>query len=329
VPEIVSLRPLLAVPGGRVSIYGGPFAVDFRHPPMVRVGAHDARVVFAAPDQVSFVVPPALDPGQVPIRVNDAPGSAPLLEIGASIATGVHQVDNPAIGADGRVYLTCSGTRGQQTPVSVYRVHESGLREVFVTGLTNATSMAVGPDGYLYVTSRFDGTVSRVHEDGTAEVVASDLGIACGLAFGPDGTLFVGDRSGTVFRVDASGEARTLATLPPSVAAYHLAADGEGTLYVTGPTLASRDQVYRIAQDGTVAVMATGFGRPQGLAVGPRGDLFVVEALAGAAGLYRLRPDGAELVVAATSLVGVAFDPRGGVVVASGEAAWRFAAVPA
>jgi sugar lactone lactonase YvrE len=209
--------------------------------------------------------------------------------------------------------------------VSIYRVHDSGLREVFVTGLTNATSLAIGPDGLLYVTSRFDGTVSRVHEDATTEVVASDLGIACGLAFGPDGTMYVGDRSGTVFRVDPSGEARPLASLPPSVAAYHLAADRASNVYVTGPTLAPCDHVYRIAPDGTVDIIASGFGRPQGLAVGPRGDLFVVEALAGVAGLYRLRPEGAELVVAATELVGVAFDPRGGLVVASDDAAWRFA----
>jgi sugar lactone lactonase YvrE len=325
IPDITALVPLLAVPGGRVTLYGGPFATDGPRLPALRVGGRDARVVLATPTRLSFLVPPDSDEGPQPVRLDGRPGSAVILEVGTCIASGIHQVDSPAIAPDGTVYVTCSGGRGQQTPVSVYRVHESGLREVFVTGLTNATSMAVGPDARLYVSSRFDGTVSRVDEGGHAEVVASDLGIACGLAFGPDGAMFVGDRSGTVFRVEPSGETRTLARLPPSVAAYHLAAGRDGVLFVTGPTLAPRDVVYRIAPGGDVSVLAAGFGRPQGLAIGPTGELHIVEALAGAAGLYRLdaeeRP---HLVIAAPSLVGAAFHPGGGIVVASNDAAWRF-----
>ena len=61
--------------------------------------------------------------------------------------------------------------------------------------------------------------------------------------------------------------------------------------------------------------MYSGFGRPQGIAFDSQGALYVVEALAGSNGLYRVRPDGsAELIVAGQSLVGVAFDPTGGLV---------------
>jgi sugar lactone lactonase YvrE len=290
----------------------------------------EARVVFATPHQMSIVVPADLDGGRVSVRIDDAPGASVLLEVGVPVATGIHQVDSPAIAPDGTLFVTCSGTRGQQTPVSVYRVHDTGLREMFVTGLTNATSMAFAPDGSLYVSSRFDGTVSRVDDQGRVEVVASDLGIACGIAFAPDGTMFVGDRTGTVFRIDPTGDAQTMATLPPSVAAYHLAADARGVLYVAGPTLAPRDDIYRIAPDGTVSVFVRGFGRPQGMAVDARGRLLVVEALAGAAGLYAVDEDGrVELLLAAPSLVGVAVASRGGLVVASNDTAWRFPGLPA
>src|SRR5581483_4263312 len=101
--------------------------------------------------------------------------------------------------------------------------------------------------------------------------------------------LFVGDRSGTIFRVDPAGRATTFATLPSSVAAFHLAMGPDGALYVTGPTLSSYDALYRIDHDGVVTTTYTGFGRPQGLAFDRHGTLFVVEALAGSSGVYRFR----------------------------------------
>ena len=140
----------------------------------------------------------------------------------------------------------------------------------------------------------------------------------------PDGTLFVGDRSGTIFRVDAHGHADTFASVPASVAAFHLAIGPDSALYVTAPTLSSYDPVYRVSADGAVTPAYTGFGRPQGLAFDPSGTLFVVEALAGVSGLYRLAAGGApELVLAGPGLVGVAFDSQGGLVVCSNETAYR------
>ena len=49
-----------------------------------------------------------------------------------------------------------------------------------------------------------------------------------------------------------------------------------------------------------------------------------VEALAGVSGLYRVPPSSEpELVVAGPGLVGVAFSPEGGIVVASNDTAYR------
>ena len=247
-----------------------------------------------------------------------------MVDIAAAFATGLHQVDNPVFDRDGNLYVTYSGTRGQQVPVSIFRVRPNGTRETFSSGIVNPTSMALDPDGRLYVSSRFEGTVYRVAADGTPEPFARDLGVACGLAFASDGTLFVGDRSGTIFRVDRNGRAETFASLPASVAAFHLAIGLDGVLYVAAPTLSSYDAVYRVDPDRTVTPCHTRFGRPQGIAFGPAGNLFVVEALAGVSGLYRLPAAGApELVLAGPGLVGVAFGPRGGLVVCSNETAYR------
>jgi sugar lactone lactonase YvrE len=274
---------------------------------------------------LAAVVPAGLDAGRAPVRVGS--GTA-YIDIAAPFATGLHQVDNPVFDRDGNLYVTYSGTRGQQVPVSIFRVRANGTRETFSSGIVNPTSMAIDPEGKLYVSSRFEGIVYRVASDGTAETFASDLGVACGLAFASDGTLFVGDRSGTIFRVDRKGQATTFSTLPASVAAFHLAFGPDRALYVTGPTLSSYDSVYRIDESGTVTTRYSGFGRPQGVAFDPQGALHVVEALAGASGLYRLSSDGEpELVLAGPGLVGVAFDLHGGIVVTSNDTAYRLSRI--
>jgi sugar lactone lactonase YvrE len=247
--------------------------------------------------------------------------------VGAPLATGLHQVDNPAFDSHGNLYVTFSGSRGQQAPVSIYVVRPDGSREPFVTDLANPTSLAFDATGRLHVSSRFDGSIHRVDRDGSVTQVATDLGIACGIAFASDGSLYVGDRSGSILRVH-DGRATLFASLPASVAAFHLAFGPDGWLYVTAPTLSARDCVYRIDPEGLIEVFYEGFGRPQGLAFDASGHLYVVDALAGGGGLYRLRldaPGEAEQVVAGGALVGLAFDPRGGVVLASSDTIYRLA----
>jgi sugar lactone lactonase YvrE len=169
--------------------------------------------------------------------------------------------------------------------------------------------------------------VFRLGENDRAELYASELGVPTGLAFGPEGALFVGDRSGSILRVMPDKRVDIFATLPPSVAAFHLAFGPDACLYVTAPTFAMHDPVYRITPDRLVETLYDGFGRPQGLAFDSAGLLYVVEALAGSSGLYRLdisrSPVVPELVLSAPALVGVALDPHGGLVLATNDTVWR------
>jgi len=323
--SVTAVHPHLAIEGGRVTIEGAQFPVDRPRLPDVRIADIPARVVYASPAAVSLIVPPGItESGRAPVRIEGVAGETPFIEVAAPLATGLHQVDNPVFDRDGNLYVTYSGTRGQQVPVSIFRVRPNGTRETFSSGIVNPTSMAFDRHERLYVSSRFEGTVYRVTADGTAEPFATDLGVACGLAFAPDGTLFVGDRSGTIFRVSQDGHASAFASLPASVAAFHLAIGPDGALYVSAPTLSSYDVVYRISPEGTVTTQVAGFGRPQGIAFDASGTLHVVEALAGVSGLYRVPSHGApELVLAGPGLVGVAFDPRGGIVVCSNDTAYK------
>jgi len=319
-PHITSVHPGWAVAGGRVTVEGRDFDLDTL--PNVLVGTRPARIVFASSRALTVVVPDGVE-GRVPVHLEGA-NSEITLHVGTPVATGLHQVDSPVVDRDGNLYVTYSGTRNEQAPVSIFRVGADGSREPFASGIPNPTSMAFDPSGQLYVSSRFEGRVYRVSSTGQVAVAATELGVASGIAFDGDGQLFVGDRSGTIFRMDAADHTVVHASLPQSIAAFHLAHGPDGCLYVTAPTLAPADVVYRISPSGTVDVVRTGFGRPQGLGFDAQGTLHVVEALAGAAGLYRLPLRGpAELVLAAASLVGVAFGPGGGIVVTSNDTAYR------
>src|SRR2546428_11755636 len=326
--RLAAIHPLWAIEGGRITVAGTDFPIDRPQLPEVRIGEAPARVVYASPAAISAIVPAGLEGGPTTVRIEGVAGETGFIDVAAPFATGLHQVDNPVFDRDGNLYVTYSGTRGQQVPVSIFRVRPNGTRETFSSGIVNPTSMALDPQGRLYVSSRFEGTVYRVAADGSVEVFANDLGVACGLAFAGDGTLFVGDRSGTIFRVDRDGKATTFASLPASVAAFHLAFGPDAALYVTGPTLSSYDSVYRIDTSGNVTTRYAGFGRPQGVAFDTHGTLHVVEALAGVSGLYRVPASGdPELVLAGPGLVGVAFDPRGGLVVSSNDTAYRLARI--
>lgn len=323
-PRVTGVRPLCAIEGGWLTISGSGFAVD--PPPDVTIGTMAARVAAASSREMRVCVPSGLDGGRTALRLASTPGETLYVDIGSPVATGVHQVDNPVFDRHGNLFVTFSGSRGQQAPVSIYIVRPDGSREPFVTGLPNPTSMAFDPTDHLFVSSRFDGSVYKVAPDGAATIVATDLGVACGIAFDRDGVLFVGDRSGSILRVE-HGRAATFATLPPSVAAFHVAFAPDGSLFVAAPTLSTRDSVYRISPSGEVEVFYEGFGRPQGIAFDPAGRLHVVDALAGRGGLYRFEAAAREpeQLLAASGLVGVTFGPDGALVVATADTVYRFA----
>jgi sugar lactone lactonase YvrE len=326
---LTGIDPPAVLAGARLWLRGDGVPAPATEP-MVSIGGAPARVLFAAPDRIAVEVPRGAEPGRAPVRAAWTPGATFFVEVGVPLATGLHQVDSPAVDREGRLYAAFSGPRGQETPVSVYRIERDGGREPFADGIVNATSLAFSPAGVLHVSSRYDGVVYRVFDDGRSETMASELGVACGLAFAPDGSLFVGDRTGTLHHLRGDGSrTETFATLPASVAAYHLAMGPDECLYVTGPTLATHDAVYRFDARGRCEVIDRTFGRPQGLAFDTNGVLHVVEALAGVSAIFRLASSSARrVVVSGPGLVGVAFVPAGDLVAATADTIYRFPAIP-
>ncbi len=257
--------------------------------------------------------------------VGRPPSKPAQFVVAKKLADGVHPVASPAFDpSDGSLFVTRSGARGEDVPVSLFRIGSEGRMEEFSSDITNPTSIAFDRSGRMFVTSRFDGTVFRVTPLKEVVVFASDLGIATGLAFNHVGEMFVGDRSGAIYRVNEIGEAKPWAQMEPSVSAYHLAFGPDDTLYVTGPTVSSFDAITRFDEDGEPTVFYRGLGRPQGLAFDSDGNLYVAASVRGRRGIVRISPDAsqAEIVVAGMNLVGLAFSAKGEMVVATNEAVY-------
>lgn len=304
--------PKAALPGGEVLIRYSGTELRGTTRPEVRFGDFAGQVTVASSDHIIARVPESsaeLGTSDL-VVINNGDSSRPFpYEVGRRLASNLHPVADPAIDADGNIYVTYSGPRGQKTPVSIYKITPKGAVTPFVTDIMNATGLAFSLTGDLYVSSRFEGNVYRVDPAGRIEIHTEGMGIATGLAFDRDGNLYVGDRSGSIFKIGPNKEIFVFATLEPSMAAYHLAFGFDDFLYVTGPTTSSFDSIYRVSPSGEVDRFFTGLGRPQGLAFDIEGCLYAVASYRGRRGIFRFRdPQQPELVVAGLSLVGMAFD---------------------
>jgi sugar lactone lactonase YvrE len=320
-PRITRVHPIAALPAGEVHVHGHHLAPVAGRLPVAMVGDLAANVLMSRDDRLVLRMPDEGESGILRILRNGEQSNGVTVDMAELLATGIHQVANPAVDALGNIYATFSGSRGQETAVSVFRITPSGEVAPFVTGITNATGLAVGADGYLYISSRNDGTIYRASAEGAVSSFSEGMGIATGITFDAVGNLYVGDRSGTIFKIAPDRQIFVFATIEPSIAAYHLAFGLDGTLFVAGPTTSSYDTLYAIGKDGTPQVHYRGLGRPQGIALDVAGNVYLGASLAGRRGIVQVSLDGtAELVAAGSGIAGLAFIPGGDAVVATAGA---------
>lgn len=317
-PRIDAIDPECALPGGEIRITGSGLRPRELRRPQVTFGDVEGSVIVSSEQFIVARVPDGASSGKVVVSTSESHSNAREVRVAVPVAENLHPVANPAIDAEGNIYATFSGSRGQKVPVAIYRVDTNYIAKPFVDEMMNATGLAVGRDGSLYVSSRYDGTVYRVAQNGTMSSYAEGMGIATGIAFDPEGNLYVGDRSGTIFKIGRDRQIFVFAMLEPSVSAYHLAIGTDNHLYVTGPTTSSFDAIYRIDPHGQVSVFYRGLGRPQGLAFDVKGNVYVAASLHGRRGIVRITPQAeASLVVSGQNVVGLAFAPGGAAVLAT------------
>jgi hypothetical protein len=322
-PVITGIVPQAAIPGGELQIHGRGLTRE--HRPRVSIGDVDAQIVIGSDSYVVARVPDGASAGDVVVVPNgDLSSNVFACEIGVQVADSVHPVANPAVDRSGNVFTSFSGSRGQKTPVSVYKIDLNYNPKPFAADIMNATGLAFDSEGMLYVSSRHDGIVYQLTPSGSMSVYVEGMGVATGLAFDPDENLYVGDRSGTIFKISRSRQIYVFTTLEPSIAAYHMAFGPDGYLYVSGPTTSSYDSVYRCAPSGEVEAFYRGLGRPQGVAFDRDGSLYIAASLRGRRGIVRIGEDREpQMFVSGPGIVGLAFTPSRAIVLATNSALFR------
>ena len=329
--RIISVNPPYAIPGGEVIISCENFQVGDAGEYGCYFDGKAARMVGASANRILAIVPENFDTAEVEVYLESGGdrSETKTIVVGEKLADDLHIVANPAVDPkDDALILTRSGSRGQQLPVTLFRLGTNGFLSEMSAEVLNPTGVAFDQGGGLYVTARADGEVVRVNEDEEVVPYASNLGVATGIAFDKNDAMFVGDRSGTIYRVPNFGDPESFAVLEPSVSAYHLAFGTNGNLYVTAPGLASFDAIYRVDKAGFDEVFYRGLGRPQGLAFDRDGNLYVAACLHGRHGIVKISADGndAEIFVAGTNIVGLCFTRRGELIVATSEAVYSLPA---
>ena len=320
-PLIERVTPRAAIPGGEICILGRGLTQNGRGRPQVRFGDQPGSLLLSSPNRLVVRVPDGVSSGVVTVDTGAGVSAPASVAVGITIAENLHPVANPAIDAAGNTFTTFSGSRGQKVPVSVFKIDRQQSVRPFLHDLLNPTGLAFDRDGYLYISSRMEGTVYKVSPDGHREIYAEGMGVATGIAFDAEENLYVGDRTGTVFKISRDRQIFVFATIEPSIAAYHLAFGPDRHLYLTGPTISSFDHVFRISPSGEVTSFYRGLGRPQGLAFDGDGNLYVAASLAGERGIVRITPEvRVERFVSGYGIVGVAFTRQQSMVVATSNA---------
>jgi hypothetical protein len=332
-PRIDAVVPPAALAGGEIRISGSGLRPQELRRPKVQFGEVEGSVVVSSDGFLVARVPEGATSGPVVVATDGHVSNSHTVRVAVPIAENLHPVTNPALDAEGNIYVTFSGSRGQKVPVAIFKIDTNYGVKPFVAEMMNATSIAFDRQGQMYVSSRFDGAVYRVAPNGSMTTYAEGMGVATGIAFDRDENLYVGDRSGTIFKIGRDQQVFVFATLEPSVSAYHLAFGPHGDLFVTGPTTSSFDRVYKIDPNGSVNTFYKGLGRPQGLALDVEGNLYVAASLSGKRGIVKLTPDAkATLEVAGQGLVGLASAPGRSVILATTNAvhhlSWNIQGLP-
>ena len=183
-PEILKVDPDIAIPGGEVAIDCADFDTSDPTRCAVWFGKKRASLVALSSRRALAIVPEMKHTGAVTVTLESHEGRSAEASIivGHRLAEDLHPVTNPAFDADdGALFVTRSGSRGEQLPVTLFRIDVNGEITEFSGDITNPTGIAFDSRGQMFVSSRMDGSIYRITPFKEAVPFAHGLGVATGI----------------------------------------------------------------------------------------------------------------------------------------------------
>src|ERR1700736_5024635 len=137
-PHIEAVSPALALAGGEVRITGSGLRPPELRRPRVQFGEVEGTVVISSDGFVVARVPEGATSGPVVVATNGHVSNSQDVKVAVPIAEGLHPVTNPALDAEGNIYVTFSGSRGQKVPVAIFKIDTNYNVKPFLADLMNA-----------------------------------------------------------------------------------------------------------------------------------------------------------------------------------------------
>ena|SRR5947209_1668637 len=113
-PRIEAVSPSAALPGGEVRILGSGLRPPELQRPRVRFGDIEGSIVISADDFVIAKVPQEAASGSVVVSIDGQSSNSQQIKVATTIAENLHPVTNPALDAEGNIFVTFSGSRGER-----------------------------------------------------------------------------------------------------------------------------------------------------------------------------------------------------------------------
>ena len=135
--RVKTLNPTSGIPGGEVIVEYKEISADLLRSLEVRFAGASAHLVSANRTRALAIIPEMASDGAIQVSVADNPAVQPSSDgldfmLARQVAGNLHPVANPAFDpADGALFVTRSGSRGEHVPVSLYRIDSEGTIEDF------------------------------------------------------------------------------------------------------------------------------------------------------------------------------------------------------
>ncbi len=165
-PQIDSVSPAAALPGGDVELRGSHLGPRTLAPPSVTVDGIRAHLLMSRSERLAFRVPGGCRGWSR--RGPNAEGTGKLVAAAPCPRTlrrpaPGYQPSRQPLRQDLRHHLRPA----RQADAGLHRAHRPRrVGTPFVSGILNPTGLAFDPEGELYVTSRAEGTVYRIDAGG-------------------------------------------------------------------------------------------------------------------------------------------------------------------